>query len=84
MGRIKSLMVKKAAKQLLSMSPELFNTEFSHNKKILGNNTMPSIPIRNKVAGYITRLLLARKAEAARELKRTTLASQLPVHEVMP
>ena len=69
MGRIKSLMVKKAAKQMLSTSAELFSTEFSHNKKILGR-TMPSKPIRNKIAGYISRLLRAKKAEAARELQR--------------
>ncbi len=70
MGRIKSLMVKKAAKQLLSSSSELFNTEFSYNKKTLGN-TMPSKPIRNKIAGYIARLQKAKKNEAARELRKS-------------
>ncbi len=70
MGRIKSLMVKKAAKQLLSSSSELFTTEFSYNKKTLGN-TMPSKPIRNKIAGYIARLQKAKKNEAARELKKS-------------
>ena len=71
MGRIKSLMVKKAAKQLLKMSPEYFTTEFNHNKKILGA-TMPSKPIRNKIAGYIARLNRAKKTEAERELKKAT------------
>ncbi len=71
MGRIKSLMVKKAAKQLLSSSAENFTTEFSHNKKILGSNTMPSKPIRNKIAGYIARLQRMKKAEAAREAQKS-------------
>ena len=57
MGRIKSLMVKKAARQLLSEN--VFNTEFENNKKAL-KNTMPSKPIRNKIAGYITRLMRAK------------------------
>ncbi|MBM3233123.1 30S ribosomal protein S17e [Candidatus Pacearchaeota archaeon] len=53
MGRIKSTMVKKAAKQLLET--EHFNTDFDHNKRLLQGH-MPSKPIRNKVAGYIARL----------------------------
>lgn len=55
MGRIKSIMVKRAAKQLLA-GEHSFNGSFEHNKKLLGN-TMPSIPIRNRIAGYIARLL---------------------------
>lgn len=54
MGRIKSLMVKNAAKQLLDSDLE-FNESFEKNKKIL-KDTMPSKPIRNKIAGYIARL----------------------------
>jgi ribosomal protein S17E len=59
MGRIKSLMVKRAAKQLLE-SEHSFNQDFEHNKKILGQ-TMPSKPIRNKIAGYIARLEKAKR-----------------------
>ncbi|PIN92880.1 30S ribosomal protein S17e [Candidatus Pacearchaeota archaeon CG10_big_fil_rev_8_21_14_0_10_31_24] len=55
MGRIKSLLVKKAAKQLLN-TDVVFSEKFEKNKKILGNNTMPSKPLRNKIAGYISRL----------------------------
>lgn len=54
MGRIKSLMVKKAARQLLELEAP-FDESFEHNKHIL-KNTMPSKPIRNKIAGYIARL----------------------------
>ena len=55
MGRIKSLMVKRAAKQLLE-GDNKFDASFEHNKKILSSN-MPSKPIRNKIAGYIARLV---------------------------
>ncbi len=56
MGRIKLLMVKKAARQLLEIKPEVFTSSYEHNKKVLGS-TMPSKPIRNKIAGYIARLI---------------------------
>lgn len=59
MGRIKSTMVKKAAKQLVET--EQFNTDFDHNKRLLQGH-MPSKPIRNKVAGYITRLIKMKKS----------------------
>tara|TARA_Y100000310_G_C20595476_1_gene770278 strand:- start:595 stop:780 length:186 start_codon:yes stop_codon:yes gene_type:complete len=56
MGRIKSLMIKKAARQLIQEKEHKFSPDFEHNKKVL-KDTMPSKPIRNKVAGYISRLL---------------------------
>ena len=59
MGRIKLLMVKRAAQQLL-VGEHSFNETFDYNKKLLGN-TMPSKPIRNKIAGYIARLIRAQK-----------------------
>ena len=59
MGRIKSLMVKRAARQLLEGNNS-FNATFDNNKKILGS-LMPSKPIRNKIAGYLTRLIKMRE-----------------------
>ena len=67
MGRIKSLMVKRAAKQLLAGENQ-FNEDFNYNKKILGN-TMPSKSLRNKIAGYIARLIKAQR-EGIRFRKR--------------
>lgn len=54
MGRIKSLLVKRTAKKLLK-EQDLYSKEFDHNKKVLGG-LMPSKRIRNKIAGYLTRL----------------------------
>lgn len=61
MGRIKSAMVKRAARQLMKSSPELFTEKFNHNKKTLGS-TMPSKPVRNKIAGYLARLVQMKNA----------------------
>jgi ribosomal protein S17E len=60
MGRIKSTMVKKTAKNLFTKE-FVFTDSFDNNKKILGN-TMPSKPIRNKIAGYLARLSKMQKA----------------------
>lgn len=54
MGRIKSVLVKRTAKQLLK-EDNVFSDNFEQNKQVLGG-TMPSKSIRNKIAGYITRL----------------------------
>ena len=55
MGRIKPAMVKRATKQLLQEKND-FNNSFENNKKLL-NTTMPSKKIRNKIAGYLARIL---------------------------
>jgi len=54
MGRIKSKMIKRAAKQLIEKDKR-FIDKFEDNKKVLAQS-MPSKPIRNKIAGYIARL----------------------------
>lgn len=54
MGRIKSALIKRTAKNLLK-EDNVFSESFDKNKKLLGN-TMPSKRIRNKIAGQITRL----------------------------
>ena len=55
MGKIKGKLIKRTAKALTANGIE-FTTEFNINKKILGNNTMPSKKLRNQIAGYQVRL----------------------------
>jgi small subunit ribosomal protein S17e len=55
MGRIKSTLIKRTAKQLNDSNIGLFSEEFNDNKKSLGRN-MPSKRLRNKIAGYIGRI----------------------------
>jgi len=59
MGRIKSTLVKRTSKKLISAEHD-FTESFDHNKKLLGN-TMPSKLMRNKIAGYIARLIRMQK-----------------------
>lgn len=54
MGKIKSKLIKRSARELLDKEIE-FTEKFEDNKKILGD-TMPSKKMRNQIAGYITRL----------------------------
>ena len=68
MGRIKSLMVKRAAKQLLSSQQLTFTNMFNDNKRVLARN-MPSKPIRNKIAGYIARLVRMKGETVEREAR---------------
>ena len=69
MGRIKSLMVKKAAKQLLEKQVETFTDSFEHNKRAI-RGLMQSKPIQNKIAGYIGRLVKMKRIEKALEDKK--------------
>ncbi len=55
MGRIKSTQIKRSSRQLLENSPESFSEDFYDNTKALGH-TLPSKRMRNKIAGYISRL----------------------------
>lgn len=55
MGKVKSKLVKRSAHELIKRGVK-FSKDFEENKKILGNNTMPSQKIRNRMAGYMARL----------------------------
>jgi len=55
MGKIKSKMIRRAAKELQEKGIK-FTTNFEKNKQILGSNTMPSKKIRNRMAGHMVRV----------------------------
>jgi ribosomal protein S17E len=54
MGRIKSLLVKRTAKNLLKEENK-FTEDFEKNKVLLGNK-LPSKSLKNKIAGYLSRI----------------------------
>jgi ribosomal protein S17E len=62
MGRIKSSLIKRTGRNLLKEENK-FSGGFDNNKNLLGMS-MPSKSLRNKIAGYITRL--KRNAEKKR------------------
>ena len=59
MGRIKSTLIKRTARNLLK-EENLFSRSFEDNKKVLGM-TMPSKKVRNKIVGYISHLKSKKK-----------------------
>jgi len=64
MGRIKSALIKRTAKALLK-EENAFSDTFEANKPLLGTK-MPSKSLRNKIAGYITRIKRNEKAKRER------------------
>ncbi len=62
MGRIRTAMVKKIARRLVEKYPELFTADFEHNKNVLKElNIIPTKKLRNRVAGYMVRIVKNRK-----------------------
>ncbi|MFH1425258.1 MAG: hypothetical protein ABIG28_00820 [archaeon] len=65
MGRVKSTMIKKAARQLHESVEELSN-DFEYNKKLL-KGTIHYKSVRNKVSGGVVKLV---NKEKQKELKK--------------
>jgi len=64
MGNIRPTYIKRTAIKLLKKYPDEFTGDFQHNKEALQKlASIQSIPLRNRVAGYIVcyRKVLARK-----------------------
>ncbi len=62
MGRIKTQLVKRIAKQLVANHHDKFTTEFSKNRELVNELAIvPSKKLRNIIAGYTTRLTRMRK-----------------------
>jgi len=58
MGRIKTTLIKRTGKKLLSMHPDKFKPDFTENKKAVEEVAdIPSKKLRNVLAGYLTRLV---------------------------
>ena len=63
MGNIRQLQIKNTAKTLLELHRDKFiEKDFNHNKKMVGELTENlGKVIRNRIAGYITKVLSPRK-----------------------
>jgi len=58
MGNIRTAFVKRIAKELVENSPGKFALDFEENKKLVEKlSTVNTKHLRNKIAGYITRLI---------------------------
>ncbi|MCQ2079422.1 MAG: 30S ribosomal protein S17e [archaeon] len=58
MGRIRPTYIKRVSIELINKYPQAFNKDFDNNKEMVGQLTdVQTVPMRNKIAGYITRYL---------------------------
>lgn len=58
MGKVRTEMVKRTTLELINKYSKSFNTDFDHNKKFMAElNIGVSKKMRNKVAGYATRVV---------------------------
>lgn len=58
MGNIRTAFVKRIAKELVENNPGKFTVDFEENKKLVEKlSTVNTKHLRNKIAGYITRLM---------------------------
>lgn len=73
MGKVRTDRVKKVARELVKRYPDGFTTDFEGNKRLLGSvATIYSPRLRNRIAGYITRLVAISKAAEAEEATEAT------------
>lgn len=62
MGNIRSNYIKRVALELTRRYPEQFTDDFEHNKKLVEELTdVSSTTMRNRIAGYVTRLRKVRE-----------------------
>ncbi|ABN70006.1 30S ribosomal protein S17e [Staphylothermus marinus F1] len=58
MGKVRTKIVKRTARELLEKYPNLFTRDFEHNKKVVSKLIeTKSKKLRNQIAGYITHLV---------------------------
>lgn len=58
MGRIRPTYIKRVSIELIDKYPQAFSKDFSNNKEMVAQLTdVDTVPMRNKIAGYITRYL---------------------------
>jgi len=77
LGKVRPERVKKIAKEMLKRYPDKFTTDFENNKKILGSlSKISSVRLRNRIAGYITRLVAITKAAEKAEAEEAAEAEE--------
>ncbi len=58
LGKVRTERVKKVSRELIRRYPDKFTTDFESNKKVVMSlTTLSSIRLRNRIAGYISRLV---------------------------
>jgi len=64
LGKVRPAYIKRTARKLLQLYPDKFTDDFEHNKKVVTELAMvDSKRVRNRIAGYITRLVKIKHRE---------------------
>jgi len=72
LGKVRPERVKKTAHELVELYPDKFNTDFQNNKEVVESLVqISSSKLRNRIAGYITRLLSIRTEETEEAVEET-------------
>ena len=69
MGKVRPERVKRIARELVSKHPDKFTTDFENNKKLVETLIETSTKLRNRIAGYITSLIVAMQPDQTEELE---------------
>ncbi|MBX5327303.1 MAG: 30S ribosomal protein S17e [Candidatus Bathyarchaeia archaeon] len=79
MGKVRPEQVKKIARELVRRYPDYFSTNFEENKKTISRLARIYSPrMKNRIAGYVTRLIVIAKHAEATE---TGLAEEAHISE---
>lgn len=66
MGNVRPEHVKRIARELLKRYADKFTTSFDENKEVIQSLTnIASTKLRNRVAGYVTRILATQVAQTS-------------------
>lgn len=78
LGKVRIGKVKSISNELVTKFPTVFSTDFDANKKLVPQySDIRSKHLNNRVAGYITRLLVSqKKREEALKLEEAEIASK--------
>jgi len=69
LGKVRPELIKRIARELLSMYPDKFTKDFEYNKRVVETlTTVSSVKVRNRIAGYITGLM--NRGQSPERIKR--------------
>jgi small subunit ribosomal protein S17e len=72
LGKVRQEHVKQKARELLKLYPDKFTADFQNNKKMVESLVhIYSSRLRNRIAGYITRLLAIKQAQDEEEAEES-------------
>ncbi|MFX1509881.1 MAG: 30S ribosomal protein S17e [Promethearchaeota archaeon] len=64
MGKVRTVLVKRLSRELVERYSDSFSTDFDQNKEVVDELlTNTTKRLRNRIAGYVTRLMILRQDE---------------------